>query len=324
MNTLNIAVWTVGEHARRNMLPAINKSPCVNLVGIFTRNLKVLSSQSEKYGCRFYSAANDLLKDTDVDIIYIGSPNALHYDQVKQCLLNNKHVIVEKSALASLKETQEIVELAKSKGLMVMEAFMFLYHQQFFDLKKLIDSKKYGKMLFLEASFGFPHLGKEDIRYSKKLAGGALNDAGAYTVRAALDLLDKGIELTFSSLSIKDGYEVDTSGIAIFESGGVKANCKWVMGGSYKNSINIWCENGHIVVDRAFSKPEDYEAKIEVSHNGRVVENITSGKDNHFVNILQELTVLVQNNQLNEQYRLLLNQAAVVQKIRKKMETNRV
>jgi len=293
MNTLNIAVWTVGEHARRNILPAINKSESVNLIGMFTRNIDVLTSQSKQYDCHAYNNSDELLADSNAQVVYISSPNAMHYEQVKQCLLNNKHVIVEKTALSSLEETQEIIDLAKSKSLVIMEAFMFLYHRQFSDLKELIESEKYGKMLFVEASFGFPHLSKNDIRYSKELAGGELNDAGAYTICAILNLLGSDSELIFSDLNTEDGYDVDTSGMAIFKKDNIKAVCKWAMGGSYKNEIIIWCEKGHIIVDRAFSKPETYDSEIKITHNGRLVERIASRRDNHFVNMMNEFVRLV-------------------------------
>jgi len=312
MNTLNIAVWTVGEHARRNTLPAINKSESVNLIGMFTRNIDVLTSQSKQYDCHAYNNSDELLVDSNVQVVYISSPNAMHYEQVKQCLLNNKHVIVEKSALSSLKETQEIVDLAKSKDLLIMEAFMFLYHRQFSNLKELIKSEKYGKMLFVEASFGFPHLSKDDIRYSKELAGGALNDAGAYTICAILNLLGSDSELIFSDLNTEDGYDVDTSGMAVFKKDNIKAVCKWAMGGSYKNEITIWCEKGHIVVDRAFSKPETYESQIKITHNGKMVEEITSGKDNHFVNMIQSFSATIWSRSFNSEYVALLAQSNIL------------
>jgi predicted dehydrogenase len=315
MNTLNIAVWTVGEHARRNILPAINKSESVNLFGMFTRNIDVLSSQSEQYDCHAYNNSDELLQDSNVDAVYISSPNALHNEQVKQCLLNNKHVIVEKSALTSLKKTQEIIELAKNKNLVVMEAFMFLYHRQFSDLKKLIKSEKYGKILFLEADFGFPHLDKSDIRYSKKLAGGALNDAGAYTISAALNLLGLDSELIFSSVSNDESFEVDTSGLAILRNKNIKAICRWVMGASYKNEIRVWCEYGHIVIDRAFSKPEDYIAKIQVFHNGALAEERVSGKDNHFINILECFSSSIVDKSYNLEHTRLLRQSEIMRKI---------
>ena len=313
MNTLNIAVWTVGEHARRNILPAINKSESVTLVGMFTRNIDVLNSQSKQYDCHTYNDSGELLSDSNVEAVYISSPNAMHYEQVKQCLLSNKHVIVEKSALTSLEETQEVIDLAKSKGLVIMEAFMFLYHRQFSDLKELIKSEKYGKILFVEANFGFPHLNKGDIRYSKELAGGALNDAGAYTICAILDLLGSDSELIFSNLSTEGGSDVDTSGMAVFMKDNVKAVCKWAMGGSYKNEIIIWCEKGHIVVDRAFSKPENFNTCVKIFDNGKMVEIVNSGRDNHFINMLNDFDA---RNNHKEKNRFLFKQAEILSKIR--------
>jgi len=316
MTTLNIAVWTVGQHARRNILPAISMSESVNLIGMFTKNIDVLTSQSKQYDCHAYNNSSELLLDFNVEAVYISSPNAIHYEQIKKCLLNNKHVIVEKSAFSSLEEAYEIINLAKSKDLMIMEAFMFLYHRQFFDLKELIKSGKYGKMIFLEASFGFPHLSKDDIRYSKKLAGGALNDAGAYTICAILDLLGPDSELMFSDLNTEDGYDVDTSGMAIFMRDNVKAVCKWAMGGSYKNELIIWCEKGHIVVDRVFSKPENYIAKIKVLHNGIVTEDLTSGVDNHFTNMFGFFVDKVLLTSYSEKSLNLFLQSKIMQEIR--------
>jgi predicted dehydrogenase len=206
MSIINIAVWSVGNHVIRNILPAIEKSNSVNLVGILTRNQKILVSQSNQYDCLAYDNVDELFTDTKIDAIYIGSPNALHYDHVKKCLLNNKHVIVEKSAVANLKEAQSIHKLAQEFNLLVMEGFMFTFHKQFIELKKLIKSKKYGEVLFFEADFGYPHLKKDDIRYSKRLAGGALNDAGAYTISAVLNLFGKESELIFSSINDDNNY----------------------------------------------------------------------------------------------------------------------
>ncbi len=316
MNILNIAVWTMGKHARCNILPAINKSGCVNLVGVFTRDIDILISQSKQYGCYAYNSSDGLLQDLNVDAVYIGSPNAMHYEHVKQCLLNNKHVIVEKSALSSLEKTQEIIDLAKSKGLMIMEAFMFLYHRQFLNLKELIKSEKYGKMLFMEASFGFPHLDKDDIRYSEELDGGALNDAGAYTIRAILDLLDSNIKLIFSDLNTEDGYNVDTSGIAIFMKDGVRVVCKWVMGGSYKNEIRVWCETGHIVADRSFSKSSDYIASINVYSDGKEVERLVSGVDNHFIRMMDFFKKKIASNDYNFFHNELLMQSKLLDRVR--------
>ena len=136
-------------------------------------------------------------------------------------------------------------------------------------MKQLLEAKKYGEILAIEANFGFPHLDKNNIRYSKELAGGALNDAGAYTISAILNLLGFDSKLMFSSVMSNSSYEVDTSGLAVFKNNNIKGICIWAIGASYKNEIKIWCEFGYIVVNRAFSKPSEHEAKIEVFNNFR-------------------------------------------------------
>jgi dTDP-3,4-didehydro-2,6-dideoxy-alpha-D-glucose 3-reductase len=316
MRVINIAVWSSGNHVIRNILPAIEKSNSLNLVGILTRNQKTLLSQSNQYACLAYANEDELLADTKIDAIYIGSPNALHYEHVIKCLLNKKHVIVEKSAVANLKEAQSIYKLAQEFNLLVMEGFMFTFHKQFIELKKLIKSKKYGEVLFVEADFGYPHLKKDDIRYSKRLAGGALNDAGAYTISAILNLLGKESELIFSSINNHSNYEVDTSGIAILRNKDIKAICKWSMGVSYKNEIKIWCEDGIILTEKAFSKLDIHNSLIKISKNGELRESIDSGQDNHFVKMFDSFTRNINNELFSKEWNKLLMQSSILDKIR--------
>jgi dTDP-3,4-didehydro-2,6-dideoxy-alpha-D-glucose 3-reductase len=315
MKNINIALCSIGDHAIRNILPAIDKISSVNLVGAYSRNSKTLLKQSQKYDCHAYSNFKELLEDNNVDAVYLTSPNAMHYDQIKQSLLHGKHVIVEKSALTSLAQTQEIIQLAKKKNLIVFEAFMYLFHSQFRELKKILDNKMYGKILSLEANFGFPHLDDKNIRYSKNLDGGALNDAGAYTVSAVLNLMGFDSKLIFSILNTEKNYEVDTSGIALFQNDSVIGLCNWAMGANYKNEIRVWCQFGSIIVSRAFSKPQDYQCKIEI-HKDNTAEEIIIKPENHFINMIDVFVenIALQNYALN--YDNILFQSIFMQKIR--------
>ena len=87
------------------------------------------------------------------------------------------------------------------------------------------------------------------------------------------------------------------------------------MGASYKNEIRVWCDYGHIVIDRAFSKSEDYATKIQVFHNGVIVEEFTPGVDNHFINMIEYFrNILLTPN--SEQGYDLLPQSRIMQRIR--------
>ena len=287
MKTLRLVIWSVGEHAQRNILPALLEVEEISLSGVFTRNVEVLTNVSEQYLCKGYVEESEFLKDESIDAVYISSPNAMHFVQIMACLKNNKHVIVEKTAFSSTKEAEEALQLAKEKNLCIMEAFMYRFHNQFIELKKLLDLKKYGKMLFFESNFGFPHLQKNNIRYKKELGGGALSDAGAYTISSVLDVFDNDVELLASQIHYEEGFSVDIRGSAFLKSEKTNIICNWSFGGSYKNQIDIWCEKGHIIVERAFSKPSTFPSQIKVFNNGQLVETIDSSCDNHFIKMFR-------------------------------------
>jgi NDP-hexose-3-ketoreductase len=315
-NIINIACWSIGEHAVKNMLPAIAECKDVNLSGIYTRNKIRAEEQCKLHNCVQYNEETDLLKDSCVDAVYLSSPTGVHAEQISKCLNSGKSVLVEKTALPSLVETKELIKKAEQKGLVIMEAFMYRFHNQFQTLKKLLDSKKYGEVIKIDCEFGFPHLNDNDIRYKKELGGGAVYDAGAYTLSAARHLLGGKCDVVWAKMVKQNEFEVDIRGYASLISQYTLANCTWAFGASYSNKIRIWCEGAHILCDRAFSKTPNYSTAIVIEQNGSVVDTISIGCDNHFVNMLthfnQQLLLKTGQTENDE----LLEQALVVDKVK--------
>lgn len=316
MQKLGVACWTIGQHAQKNIIPAIDNCDGVDLIGAYTRNENVLDSVCSETGCKRYSDEQELLLDPDVDLVYLSSPTGIHYEQIKKCLTAKKSVLVEKTALTDLQKVDEIIALAKSNGVLVMEAFMYRFHSQFKRLQDLLNSKKYGEIVRIECEFGFPHLPKGDIRYSKALEGGSLYDAGAYTLSAAQLLLGHHPDVKWARRCTEAGYEVDTFGNAILVNDiNQIALCNWKFGASYINQIRIWLEQAHIVVDRAFSKPETYQSNIVVYHNGKVEEEIISGTDNHFVNMFSYVNNIIMTSNFELEYQNVYDQVKIFQAI---------
>ena len=78
-----------------------------------------------------------------------------------------------------------MVALAKSKGLALMEGYMFRYHAQHKKVFELLDSGVVGEIRQFSASFGFPPLALDNFRYDPEIGGGALMDCAGYTVSAS-------------------------------------------------------------------------------------------------------------------------------------------
>ncbi|MGC9338062.1 MAG: Gfo/Idh/MocA family protein [Candidatus Cloacimonadia bacterium] len=96
--------------------------------------------------------ANDyrlFLQDSEVDAIAISTTAETHYQIAKDALLAGKHCFVEKPLTLDIEEAEELVRLAEEKGLILMVGHLLLYHPAVDYLKKLVDEKKIGDVLYI-------------------------------------------------------------------------------------------------------------------------------------------------------------------------------
>jgi len=126
------------------------------------------------------SSYNDILKDIFVDAVVLATTPETHYELVSQALHFDKHVFVEKPMTDNSKDANAIVSLSKQMGKVLMVGHTFLYNPAINDLKKLIESKKLGKIHYID--FVMTNLGK----YQKH---NVLWDLGPHGVSIILHLL---------------------------------------------------------------------------------------------------------------------------------------
>ncbi|MBV6457307.1 MAG: Inositol 2-dehydrogenase/D-chiro-inositol 3-dehydrogenase [Fimbriimonadaceae bacterium] len=89
-----------------------------------------------------------LLERSDVDLIYIGTPPSLHFDQALAALSAGKHVIVEKPLALTAEKASRLVQTARDKGLACVANQMQLYNPLVAQVKALIDRGLIGEPLF--------------------------------------------------------------------------------------------------------------------------------------------------------------------------------
>ena len=131
MRTIKIAVWGLGGHAINRILPALDSMKQISLVGVCSRNQHNIDEQSIAWGCIGWTDPLQMLKNNQVDVVYISSPIGIHASQASQALNAGKHVWCEKPLCCNHKDTKSLVKLAKKKGLMLAESFMYMYHSQY-------------------------------------------------------------------------------------------------------------------------------------------------------------------------------------------------
>jgi predicted dehydrogenase len=127
----------------------------------------------------------DLLADREVDAIYNPLPNSLHAEWSIAAARAGKHVLCEKPLAATEAEAHEMFAAADANGVVLLEAFPYMFQPQTLEIERLIASGAIGEIRTMFAAFGFTMADPSNIRLDAQLGGGALMDAGCYPVSFA-------------------------------------------------------------------------------------------------------------------------------------------
>ncbi len=222
----------------------------------------------DTYGGEVFEGYETLIKSNCIDAVYIPLPPALHYKWARLALENGKHVFVEKPSTTTLAHTVDLVELAAKNHLAIHENYMFLYHEQIKVLDNMIREGIIGDVRLYRITFGFPRRANGDFRYIKALGGGALLDAGGYTIKYACHLLGNSARMLCATVQNIDDYDVEISGACtMVNDKGVCAQLAFGMDNDYRCSIEIWGSQGTITSDRIFTAPAGFEPNFILKQN---------------------------------------------------------
>ncbi|MBG0856959.1 Gfo/Idh/MocA family oxidoreductase [Streptomyces spinoverrucosus] len=273
MEPVRIAVLGAADIARRRMLPAFAACPRTTVTAVASRDEAKARSVARAYGCRPLHGYAAALEDDETEAVYVALPAALHAEWTRAALLAGKHVLAEKPLALRGEETAELHELARSRGLALMENVLFVHHSQHEEARKLVRSGVIGRPHQFQAAFAVPRRPPSDIRYQAELGGGALWDTGVYPVRAALLMLGHELRVIGVVSGRGPGDEVDTAASALLSGpDGVAVHLAYGLDHGYRNFYEFWGSEGRLVVERAFTPNADHTPVLRIERGGEVEE----------------------------------------------------
>ncbi|MFD6613552.1 Gfo/Idh/MocA family protein, partial [Micromonospora chalcea] len=189
------------------------------------------------FGCRAIHGYEELLEQDDIHAVYVPLPAALRPRWVEAALRTGRHVLAEKPLSTRHARTSELLELAASRDLVLMENVMFVHHRRHEVVRRMVADGALGELRSFHAAFTIPPLADSDIRHQPELGGGALMDVGIYPLRAALHLLGPELDIIGACLAQGAGRQVDTSGAALLcTPDGVTAQITFGMEHAYRSA----------------------------------------------------------------------------------------
>lgn len=278
------------------------------------RELSKAKGFQDTYGGDVFEGYESLIKSNAIDAVYIPLPPALHYKWAKMALENGKHVFVEKPSTTCLSHTQELIDLAKSNSLAIHENYMFIYHDQLKALNDIVKGGTIGDVRLYRISFGFPRRAAGDFRYIKELGGGALLDAGGYTIKYARYLLGDTARMLCASVQNIEDFDVEICGAAtMINDGGICAQLAFGMDNDYKCSIEIWGAKGTITSDRILTAPAGLVPEYTLKQNQDYSTHKLPADDSFFKSIQIFIDCIKNQDVRNEEYKALLAQESLVE-----------
>jgi len=226
------------------------------LYGVASRDQENADEFSKTHKAEIaYGSYEELMKDENVEVIYIATPHVFHHDLTLQCIHHGKAVLCEKPFAMNSQQAEEMITISRQKRVFLMEALwtMFLPHFQY--VSQLINSGELGKVETIKADFGFAaKFDKTKRLFNKSLGGGSLLDIGIYPVFMAYTILGKPKEIRATAEITETGVDA-TCEINFKYIGGVKAELFSSFKEKTSTTAEIILEKGKIILNTRFHEP---------------------------------------------------------------------
>lgn len=220
----------------------------VCLLAIAARDEKRAHAFAQENGIpRAYGSYEEMVRDPDIDLVYIATPHSHHAEHMRLCILNGKAVLCEKAFTANAKQAEEVLNLAHKKSILVTEAIWTRYQP----MRKLIYDAVWsgiiGKPRTVQANLSYAISHKERI-IDPALAGGALLDVGVYALNFCEMIFGHPDEAHACAVLTDRGCDETDSMTLLWHDGRVGILSAGTTAISEREGL-IWCERGFIRVE---------------------------------------------------------------------------
>ena len=134
-------------------LEALRRIPNVEVVALVEVNQELANEKAKQLGIPRAYVFADMLKQDDIDVVHICTPNFLHYSQAKAVLEAEKHVVCEKPLAISLEEAEDLVKIAKMTGLVNAVHFNLRYYPMVRQMKVMREKGELGEVYSIMGSY---------------------------------------------------------------------------------------------------------------------------------------------------------------------------
>lgn len=267
----------------------------LEVVSVLSRKKETAHKFASQFNIKHAFDSIDLFLKSELDIVYIGLPNSLHYEYAKQCLKNGKHVLLEKPLVLNYEQYEELLAIAHRQHVFILEVDRVNNLPNYHRIKEIIDEKaKIIQIDFSKQSRRYADYCKGELPhiFDAHYGGGALYDLGVYALHFVVGLMGEPTDLDYRCQRGRGG--VDMSGILWLEYPHCLVNITLSKISHGESRVVIQGENYKIISDSA---PSRLIHLIVDKNNERKEYNDETSNFTHF---LRKAIQMIEKNDVDE------------------------
>lgn len=226
------------------------------LIAVASRDVERAKQFAADFPAKYvFSSYEELVNCEEVDAIYVASPHSHHHEHTLLCLNHGKAVLCEKAFAINQHQAKEMIDLARTKKVFLMEALWTRFLPHYLKVRDMIAEGKLGELKGVLANFGFkPPEPVSPRLFEPALGGGSLLDIGIYPVFLAQSILGVPDSITAKMDPAHTGVDEQCSMVFHYKNG-MTANLFSTLASNLETDADIFGTKGRIRLTNRFYEP---------------------------------------------------------------------
>lgn len=219
MNVVCFGLIGCGDIARKRVAPALNNSPRCELVAVSRAQFELAEDFAREFGAkRWYANWHELLKDEEVQAVYIATPVYLHAEQTIAAAESGKHILCEKPMALNVAECERMIAAARANNVKLGIAYYRHFYPLVRRLKEVINSGEIGVPVVAQCN-AFEWFDPDEshprrwLLHKEKSGGGPMMDFGCHRLEVLHDLFGDVVEV--GSMMSNNFFKREVEDVAI-------------------------------------------------------------------------------------------------------------
>jgi predicted dehydrogenase len=259
-------VLSVSGHYRLRVHDPVRKSGLMEVRAIASRSAEKAAAAALGLGIPVsYGSYEELLADRSIEAVYIPLPNNLHAEWVKKAADAGKHILCEKPFAMDAGQAAEAVRYARSKGVLLMEAFMYRFHPLWQRAREIVRTGEIGAVNAIHTVFTYSNADPKNIRNIPETGGGGIPDIGCYAVSSTRFLLGREPTRVLSLVHRDPIFETDILSSAVLDFGVTRALFTVSTQSFPAQRVDVFGSSGSLSLPQCFNIFPDVPAQLHVT-----------------------------------------------------------